>query len=187
MEKYINEETIIKNDNYDLFQDMIICQICQCIMIEPVMCLGCQNYYCKNCIENWKKKSEKCPNRCENPIYQNIIEKNRIITKYKFKCIKGCGAEIPFENIKSHYDSNCLENKKEYNNKSIIKNNIKESKIKILSDKETYELKRKKKEFEYFTSKQNNIICLFLYSYYIRRFWCGKNFFNKYVRIKLIF
>lgn len=148
MEKYINEETIIKNDNYDSFQDFIICQICQCIMIEPVMCLGCQNYYCKNCIENWKKKSETCPNRCENPIYKNIIEKNRLITKFKFKCIKGCGAEIPFDDIKSHYDSNCLENKKE-----------KLSKIKILSMNEASMLKDE--EIEYFTSKYNNMLYLF--------------------------
>ena len=112
MEKYINEETIIKNENYESFQDMIICQICQCIMLEPVMCLECQNHYCKKCIEDWKKKSDKCPNRCENTIYKNIIEKNRLITKFKFKCIKGCGAEIPFDDIKNHYASNCLENKK---------------------------------------------------------------------------
>ena len=158
MEKYINEETIIKNDNYDLFQDMIICQICQCIMIEPVMCLGCQNYYCKKCIEGWKKKSDKCPNRCENTIYQNIIEKNRIIAKFKFKCIKGCGAEIPFDDIKTHYASNCLENKEKDNNKPDNKN---EAKIKILSRDETYELKRKNKEFEYFTSKNNNVFIFY--------------------------
>ena len=160
MEKYINEETIIKNDTYNLFQDMIICQICQCMMIEPVMCISCQNHYCKKCIEGWKKKDSKCPNRCENTIYKDIIEKNRVITKFKFKCIKGCGAEIPFDDIKSHYNSNCLENKKKDNNKPNIQNekeNINKPKIKILSSNETYELKRKNKDFEYFTSKKNNI------------------------------
>jgi hypothetical protein len=149
MEKYINEGTIIKNDTFKSCKELIICQICKCIMLEPVICVDCQNYYCKKCIEDWKKKSDKCPNRCENTIYQNIIEKNRIIAKFKFKCIKGCDAEIPFDEIKTHYASNCLENKK------------KESKIKILSRDATYELKRKNKEFEYFTSKNNNVFIFY--------------------------
>ena len=162
MEKYINEKTIIKNDTYDSFQDMIICQICQCIMIEPVMCLGCQNYYCKNCIESWKKKSETCPNRCEKPIYKNIIEKNRVITKFKFKCINGCGAEIAFGDIKSHYESNCLGNEKENNNTSNIKDvKTREPRIKVLSREETFELKRNNKEFEYFTSNHNHIFIFY--------------------------
>ena len=58
MEKYINEDTIIKNETYNSFPELIICQICQCIMLEPVMCVGCQNYYCKKCIDDWKKKVE---------------------------------------------------------------------------------------------------------------------------------
>jgi len=77
----------IKNETFNSFPELIICQICQCIMLEPVMCLNCQNYYCKKCIEDWKKKSPTCPNKCEEPIFKNVIEKNRLITKMKFKCI----------------------------------------------------------------------------------------------------
>ena len=141
MEKFINEDTIIKNDIYNLFSDSLICPICKCIMIEPVICLGCQNKFCKNCIENWKKKNI-CPNRCEDPIYKNIIEKNRLITKFKFKCIKGCGAEIPFNEIKNHYNSNCLKNKNKESKRT----------IKILSREEAYRQKQINKNIENFTS-----------------------------------
>ena len=171
MEKYINEDTIIKNDTYNSYTELIICQICQCIMIEPVMCVDCQNYYCKKCIDDWKKKSEFCPNRCKGPIYKNVIEKNRLITKMKFKCIKGCGAEILFDDIKKHYSTNCLENKKEINNiinnrkgKSNIKNG--KSNIKKLSKKEVSELLRSKKytKKDYFTS---NYISLFIFYFIV--------------------
>ena len=155
MEKYINEGTIIKNDTFDSCRELIICQICECIMLEPVICVDCQNYYCKKCIEDWKKRSELCPNRCEKPIYKNVIEKNRLINRMKFKCIKGCGAEILFEDIKNHYSTNCLKNKKDNNN--IKKNN----KIKILSKNEVLELKSSGKNYKskYFTS---NCISFFI-------------------------
>ena len=147
MEKYINEDTIIKNETFNSFPELIICQICQCIMLEPVMCLNCQNYYCKKCIEDWKKKSPTCPNKCEEPIFKNVIEKNRLIIKMKFKCIKGCGAEILFDDIKKHYSSNCLINK-DNNDKEEKKSNIK-----ILSKAQVKELKNKNENAKYFTSK----------------------------------
>ena len=163
MEEYINEDTIIKNETYNSFPELIICQICQCIMLEPVMCVGCQNYFCIKCINDWKKKSGVCPNRCENPIYKSVIEKNRLITKMKFKCIKGCGAEISFDDIKSHYNSNCLENI-QINNQGKIhiddedenEDNYK-SKIKILSIDEVTNLRNQNKNFEYVTSNYNII------------------------------
>ena len=168
MEKYINEETIIKNETYNSFPELLICQICQCLMLEPVMCIGCQNYYCKKCIEDWKKKSGKCPNRCENPTYKSVIEKNRLITKMKFKCIKGCGAEILFDDIKNHYNSNCLENLQINNQKNINEDKEDEKednykpKIKILSTDEAANLKIKSKDLEYVTSKCIIIIIFFI-------------------------
>ena len=183
MEKYINEDTIIKNETFNSFPELIICQICQCIMLEPVMCLNCQNYYCKKCIEDWKKKSPTCPNKCEEPIFKNVIEKNRLITKMKFKCIKGCGAEILFDDIKNHYNSNCLKNKNDSNNNSIDKKNDKDekkSKIKILSKDQVMELKNKSTNTKYFTSNSTLFYILF-YSNNFRKFRCWKNIFNKYV------
>ncbi len=139
MEEYINNDTVIKNDVYKAFpEDFIICKICKCLMIEPVMCLNCQNNYCKKCIYSSQKKSGTCPNGCENPIFKNVIQKNRLITKLKFKCKKGCRAILSFDEIKEHYNSNCLAQK---------------SKIKILSKDKIKELRKKNKKIEYVTSK----------------------------------
>ena len=138
MEQYVNENTVIKNELYESLKDNIICQICQCFMLEPIIWLNCQNYFCKNCVESWKKKSNLCPLNCENPIYKNVIGKNNLISKLKFKCIKGCGEEILYDNIKEHYNSNC------------------EKKIKILTSGEAEKLTNEGKHIEYMSSKYIN-------------------------------
>jgi hypothetical protein len=143
MEKYVNEETVVKNELYESLKDNIICQICQCLMIEPIICLNCQNYFCKNCVESWKAKSNLCPLNCENPIYKNVIGKNNLISKLKFKCIKGCGEEILYDNIKEHYNSNCV--KKES-----------QEKIKFLTAGEAEKLTKEGKQIEYMSSKYIN-------------------------------
>jgi hypothetical protein len=160
MEEYINDDTIIKDAQYEAFKDLIYCQICECLMMEPVMCFNCQNNFCKKCINDWKSRNaNSCPNRCENPIYRDVIGKNRLISKFKFKCTKGCGAEIPFEDINNHYKSNCIENKKKDSNATATtqKNETKteKSSITILSKEQT-ELKTKDgKTIDRMTSKNN--------------------------------
>lgn len=187
MEEYINERTIIKNDTFDSCREQIICQICGRIMLEPVMCVNCQNFYCKECIEDWKKKNKLFPNSCEKPSYINVKEKNRLITKMKFKCIKGCGAEILFEDIKKHYSTNCLENIKDniIEINDINKKNDKvekKSNIKMLSKNEVLELKKSGKNYkpQYITSNYISFFKLyFFYSNYIRGFRSWKNCLNK--------
>ena len=160
MEKYVNEDTVIKDGTYkSLPEELLICPICQLLMIEPFMCVSCMNNFCKKCTDNCNKKSKACPNGCKNATLKKQIEKNCLITKLKFRCIKGCGGEILFNDIKSHYDSNCLEKKqKEEKEKEEKKNKIygkkhPTAKIKVLEIDEVTIKKIKKKESSYFTSK----------------------------------
>ena len=105
MENYINEETVVKDGVYLIFKDDVICPICSNLIINPMMCMRCQNVYCKKCIEAWNKKDNKCPNRCENPDYHKSLEKSNTLSKLKFKCEK-CGEEILYNNVQKHMD-NC--------------------------------------------------------------------------------
>ena len=66
-------------------------------------------YIVKNALDNGKKGGG-CPYQCPNPQFKIVIEKKRMISKLKFRCIKGCGTEIKFNDIKNHYNS-------EYNTK----------------------------------------------------------------------
>ena len=125
MEEYINEKTIIKDEKWDLLKENIKCSLCKNLMLKPVMCTNCQNYYCKNCIET--KSNGICPQKCENSSIIDAVGKNLLINKFKFKCIKGCGEEIPFNDIQKHYSSNCL--KRESKSKEKLKEKDIENKV----------------------------------------------------------
>jgi hypothetical protein len=133
LDDYIKEENIVKNETYEALKDLIICPICECLMIEPMLCTKCQNTYCKKCIDSWKKKGGSCPNRCNSEI-QKVIQKKNLISKIKFKCIKGCGAEILFDDLEKHYSTNCILKKKNF--KKIDKKDIKDNqKVKYFNRK----------------------------------------------------
>ena len=112
MEEYLKKENIVKDEVYKALKDSVICPICEELMIIPMECSNCQNLYCEKCIEKWKKKGGGYPNKCTNSEFKKVIEKKRMISKIKFKCIKGCGAEVLFNDIKNHYDSQCFKKKK---------------------------------------------------------------------------
>ena len=128
MEEYANEKTIVKDNIYEMFKDTIICPICNSIMIEPVICVNCQNTFCKKCKEN----GENCPGKCQESIIKDVIEKNNNITKFKFKCIKGCGQELLFKNLLYHYCSDCLSQKEKA--KALTPDEVAEYKEKIGQD-----------------------------------------------------
>jgi len=94
MENYINEDTIIEDDIYSNFKDSVICGICSNILIEPTMCMNCQNAYCQKCINDWSKRDNRCPYHCENPSYKKSIEKSNILSKLD--------GEILYDNVKKH-------------------------------------------------------------------------------------
>jgi hypothetical protein len=108
---YINENNIMNVELYNIFRDSLSCQICTNIFIEPMMCMNCQNSYCKNCIRKWSAFDGKCPNRCENPNYQNSRDKNDLLSKIKFKC-KFCNNIFEYNEMINHYNLGCHNNKR---------------------------------------------------------------------------
>ena len=139
MDKYLKKENIVKDDVYKANKNEIICQICCELMIVPKFCIECQNFFCQKCIEQWEKKGGGCPYKCEGSKFKTVIEKNRKISSIKFKCIRGCGAEIPYNEIESHYKSECIKKKKT---------------MTLLSKDEVSKYKKKsKKKITYFTRK----------------------------------
>ena len=103
----MNEENKIKNEIYEIFKDSIYCPLCNLLMINFFQCSNCHYKFCKMCFEFSKKKNGNCP-FCKEPIINEKIQRNSFITKMKFKCIKGCGTEILFNDIENHYNKDCL-------------------------------------------------------------------------------
>ena len=106
MENYFNDYTIIKDNIYTVFKDLIECPLCLGVFVDPVMCTNCQNVYCKKCIDDWTKKSKQCPNRCINPNYQKSLVKNELLSKIKYKCNE-CGKTLNYGSVKNHKDVCC--------------------------------------------------------------------------------
>ena len=112
MDKYLKVENIVKDDVFKANKNEVICPICFELIIVPMLCTECQNYFCEKCIEQWKQKGGGCPFRCNSFNFIKVKEKNRKISSLKFKCIKGCGAEIPYNEIENHYKTECFKKKK---------------------------------------------------------------------------
>ena len=166
MEEYINNNTIIQNDLYKIFQDSIICPLCNNIFIKPVMCMKCQNAFCKKCIDDWSKNNQQCPNGCNDANYQNCIGKNDLLSKLKFKCI-GCEKEIEYSEAEKHHGSCCPDKNlpdihndicKNNNNNDICNNNITKTPYKRKMErikKEDIEKLKVKGKISYITGKNN--------------------------------
>ena len=133
MEKYINNEIVIKNDIYDAFKDVINCSICQNILIEPVMCMNCQNNFCKKCIE----KRNIC-SQCGESNFGKNLGKQDILSKLTFKCIE-CGNKYLYDEAERHH---CISN---------LNSNPKMAK---LSEQEINELKEQGIEVTNISSKK---------------------------------
>ena len=106
LKKYLNDENVVKDELYKAFQNSITCSICLDIIIEPTMCMKCQKAYCKDCIKNWAKINDKCPNRCQNPNYQKCLSMNELLSKLNFNC-NICKNIINYNEVEKHYLSKC--------------------------------------------------------------------------------
>ena len=127
MDEYIKEENIIKNETYEALKELLFCPICFDLILTPMECSKCQNCICKTCFDKWINKGKKCPNGCESEFHK-VIEKKNHIFKIKFKCIRGCGAEIPFKDLEKHYNSDCTDS-------TIIKRMASISRIELSEEK----------------------------------------------------
>ena len=158
MQNYVNKGTLVENEISKIFEVSSMCPLCNNILINPLICLSCQNNYCKRCIDEWKEKNEKCPKGCESPNYQKSIGKNDILSKLNFKCV-GCGKEIPYDQAESHHNSCCPDktslnmDKPVKEAKQISKVTPKESKMKKISPEESAKLVKKGQEMVYITGK----------------------------------
>ena len=160
MKEYINDNTIIKDELYNAFKESVSCPLCLSSLINPVMCMKCQNVFCKKCINEWSKKDDKCVNRCTEPNYQKCIGKNDILSKLKFKC-EACGNIIKYDEAKKHL-STCYPDKK-FDDENTMGNQTQTQtqtnrppKFEKISKDEIERLKGEGKDVTYISGKKKN-------------------------------
>ena len=125
---------VVNDEFYKSVSEEVTCSICFDIKKDPLMCTKCQNSYCSNCINDWKKKSAHCPFKCNEPSYTPARLVKNLICKLNFKCQNGCNKIIPYEKLEMHLEFECE------------KNNFKEKYSKLLN--KYNELLEQNKELE---------------------------------------
>ncbi len=106
--------------DYEEEVKQMTCPVCITLVWNPVHCSLCTNLICKNCIESWLKKSNKCPLCNEVFKANNLVNlvKNTL-SKIKSKCYYSqtaannsdgsltCNKVIPYYEFEEHIKSKC--------------------------------------------------------------------------------
>src|SRR5574344_2466704 len=102
-DEYFDTSLIINQKEYAVIESFTKCVICEDLLREPMKCTQCENNFCKQCIENWMKKSNTCPFKCKDFEVKPAKFISQMLEKIKFKCKNGCDAEIPYNDVEEHY------------------------------------------------------------------------------------
>lgn len=86
----------------DIRNNLIICKICQNIIIEPYHCDKCEACFCKECIMFTTASNPKCPtcNAISNFNPSPIME--AFLSLFKYNCINGCNKELTYKELLNH-------------------------------------------------------------------------------------
>lgn len=93
-------------ESYKSFGEELTCSICIHIVLEPVMCSECENLFCKTCINDLRKSSNKCPNRCIFREKELGLMLKKLLSKVEFHCYffkSGCNAITNYEDFIKHF------------------------------------------------------------------------------------
>jgi hypothetical protein len=98
-------------DDFKHMEYDIKCQICLNVVYpEPACCGICHKLFCKSCINDWRKKRDRCPNdhkfkeKKMNPLEKNLLEGIMLNCPNLYL---GCTKNIKYGNYLKHLDSEC--------------------------------------------------------------------------------
>ena len=82
------------------------CEICLCVVEDPLECSTCNQLMCNGCITNWLSQNKTCPN-CR-AAWVPTKSLNRFVKQqldaFEFKCDK-CQVVFKYEQRKAHWES----------------------------------------------------------------------------------
>jgi hypothetical protein len=113
----IYEKIIIHDSEYEIYNPEIfkvnleekyyyfLCQICSCLVIDPMNCKNCERIFCKKCIKDYSRYTNLCKNRCRleltplSRLLRNIFEQIKIKCSFYYK---GCNEYLNCQNFYEH-------------------------------------------------------------------------------------
>ena len=107
---YLDPDHVILREGEQI-DSVLLCSICQGILINPQECRSCQRSYCFSCINEWRTRSTHCPNLCKKPLYvqAHLIIRN-LLDKLIFRCRNdACHEKLSYTaKIKREHEINCI-------------------------------------------------------------------------------
>ena len=83
----ISSDRITNLDKLTVIDDLIKCPICFNYLNNPYECELCGGLFCEDCIQNWLKKTQKCPMRCsELKIKRADINSRKLLNVIELHC-----------------------------------------------------------------------------------------------------
>src|SRR6266487_2608508 len=90
-------------------EEMLTCHICQDVLKNAVVAPCCLQTFCDDCIRDWLKKDNTCPNDRKSMTESDLIRAARMVTKMLGKlqiCCdyegNGCKQIVQLKNLASH-------------------------------------------------------------------------------------
>jgi len=111
MKKINIEEDLIFNKMP--FMDSFMCKICLGLPFNPIKWNQGHDLICSNCLEEFKKRTNKCPHCNKTPFEAGIIDKlNRnTLNQIEIRCPFLCGEKISIEKLEKHFNDCKILNK----------------------------------------------------------------------------
>ncbi len=85
---FIETESVINLPFFDTIKEIVICNICLGILVNPRECNSCQNSFCKNCLDEWMCFNDSCPYKCQKTSFKDSSRTlKNLLEKLNFICL----------------------------------------------------------------------------------------------------
>ena len=169
---YIDDDCIIKDETFLMFQNLLICDICKKILKNPMMCKNCQKVFCKACID----KRGECPSsNCLGSEFIINTDKQAMLKMIIYSC-RNCKEEVKYDDVEKHLKNGCITQTDEPKLADTIR---KKPKLRKLTPEEVKKAKDKGEKIYHLSSKNIfYLIIILIYSYNFGKRRSRENIFN---------
>ena len=85
---YLDPDSVLNISFFESIKEIIICNICSGILINPRECSSCQNSFCKICLDEWTSLNNICPYKCEKTEFKDGSRTlKNLLEKLQLKCL----------------------------------------------------------------------------------------------------
>jgi hypothetical protein len=110
MNDYNSTEYIINQEFFLNYGNILTCIICHGFLVNPRECSGCQNTFCKICLESCDDKNMNrllCPMKCKQNIFVNAHKRIlQMLETLEIKCFRCC-KYFNYNQLEDHVEYHC--------------------------------------------------------------------------------